>query len=151
MTDEELVAGNVNPSHWDYKEEWHRLGAGFRVVVKRHQTESYRPANDGRQRWAVYAYIYPSHPIFSLFDGDDLFQMAANELPLHCGASYLHWHCDTDGQRTSVQIGSDYDHLYDERFSHYRTKEEASEVFHDAKRLYEYLDAKEKEMKIDAD
>jgi len=130
------------PENWDRKDEWRRLGTDFLVSVSRHNGYVAKGDDRGINRWAVYAYIYPNHPLFKTFTGDDMFQDAAQKLPLHggCmgGVSFLEWH-HKDGKPCSVQVGGDYDHLHDRCFTHYATAEEAGEVFQDADRLFNYL------------
>ena len=120
---------------WDYKEEWHQKGKDFLIVVKRHSVtpSTYLSQEEGPHRWAVYAYIYPSHRLFVNFNGPDMWQPAACFLPLHGGVSFLHWHRDDDGKPTSVQVGADYNHLHDEHYSYCATPEEAHNVFQDRK------------------
>lgn len=125
---------------WNHVEEWSKLGVDFRVVVKRWSfPESHWNQRDGRQVWNVYAYIYPKHRLFDSFEGPDMFQPAASALPLHCGPTFLRYNIGQDGQVASVQVGADYRHLGDERFSHYETREAAREVFRDAEELFTYL------------
>jgi hypothetical protein len=52
-----------------------------------------------------------------------------------------HWDRDTEAF-TSMQVGADYHHLHDDHFTHYATREDAYEVFEDAQRLYDWLEAK---------
>jgi hypothetical protein len=137
-------------SQWKHKEEWHRHGNDFLVVVKRHSVEPSGFARDeGPHRWAVYAYVYPEHQTFGNFSGTDMRQQAAVALPLHGGPSLLRWHYDDDGKRTSVQIGSDYNHLHDEEFTTYADADDAYEVFADADRLFSHL--KDKGVCVDSE
>jgi hypothetical protein len=126
-----------------HKDVWRKGGKHFLVTIE-HFTEE--PSqfdygdDDGRHRWCVYAYIYPKHPHFGQFSGDSIFQEAASVLPLHAGPSYLRYHYDDNGKEvTSVQVGADYNHLHDNRFTHYATSDDAKEVFNDAERLFERL------------
>jgi len=125
---------------WSHVEEWYKRGVDFQVLVKRwaFAGDSHIPY-EGRQVWNVYAIIHPNHRLFDSFEGPDMFQPAASALPLHCGPSFLEYHIGQDGKVESVQVGSDYRHLWDERFSHYKTREEAREVFQDAEELFAYL------------
>ena len=125
---------------WDHKDEWRRRANDFTVTVTRHMVEpsSFDPSK-GQHRWAVYAYIYPRHRLFEGFSGDSLWQPAALNLPLHGGPSLLKWHVGDDGKPASVQVGADYGHLHDERFSHYATADDAVEVFRDAQNLFDWL------------
>lgn len=128
---------------WSHKDEWKMPGKGFLVVVSRHSVET-TPSdaydNCGTNRWAVYAYIYPTHPRFEKFVGSDMWQVAATELPLHSGPSFLRFHLDENGNKTSVQIGADYNHLHDDEFTYFETKEDAYQVFNDAEKLHEFLE-----------
>ncbi len=125
---------------WNRKELWRRAGDGFSVEVSRHECtpDDY---GKGPHRWAVYAYIYPKHPHFKNFSGDSMFQDASNIMPFHGGPSYLRWHVDAGPEKTitSVQVGADYDHLYDSPFTHMATAEDADEVFADAEALFIWL------------
>jgi hypothetical protein len=125
-------------TNWEPKLEWHRHGKGFLVVVKRWERVPY-VETDGKFHWNVYAYIYPSHPRFAFFSGPDMWQPAANALAFHGGPSMLRWAYDDTHKPTSVQVGSDYGHLHDDRFGHYETPKDAYEVFRDAERLYKQL------------
>lgn len=127
---------------WDKKDEWHRSGKDFLVVVKRHSVapSSYSPY-EGVHRWAVYAYIYPTHRLFDAFSGPDMWQPAAVALPMHGGPSLLRWHTGDDGKPCSVQVGADYHHLHDAHFTNYAIPEHADEVFSDADRLFQHLAA----------
>ena len=125
---------------WNYKEEWHKRGVDFQVMVKRWSfPESNWTRGDGCQVWNVYAYIYPKHRLWDSFEGPNMFQPATSALPLHCGPTFLEYHTGQGGKVSSLQVGSDYRHLGDEHFSHYKTREEAWEVFQDAEELFAYL------------
>lgn len=130
----------IDMTKWKHKEEWHQRGNNFLVVVKRHtkQVDEINPS-EVSQCWCVYAYIYPEHLIFEKFEGDSMCQAATDPMPLHGGCSYLQWHRDANGNPTSVQVGADYNHLYDEEFTHYATPEDAYDVFRDADALFQHL------------
>jgi len=127
---------------WDKKQEWHKRGNNFLIVIRHHTRPSIPEyfIDEGENMWNVYAYIYPRHSIFKEFSGTDMFQESAINLPFHGGPSFLKFHYDDNGQKTSIQIGSDYSHLYDERFSHYKDLREAHEVIRDAESLFHYLE-----------
>jgi hypothetical protein len=74
--------------NWRHCDEWKRDGRGFRITVVR-WTADIDPLDPGKgpHRWAVYAYIYPGHPLFRSSSGSRLFQDAAISLPLHGGPS----------------------------------------------------------------
>ena len=129
----------MNANQWDKKDEWRKRGLDFMVTVSRHNSTS-SDFDEGPNRWAVYAYIYPAHPHFAKFDGPRIYQDAANEMPLHCGASLLNYPM-YDNKVTSVQVGADYHHLHDD-FTHYATQDDAREVFADADRLFDWLQSR---------
>jgi len=128
---------------WDHKDEWRKRERSFLVTVTRHsepvREESACFDARGEHRWAVYAYIYPGHPRFARFARDQgMWQEAASELPFHGGPSLLEFP-EYDGKCTCVKVGADYDHLHDESFTRYATREDAWRVFSDAEDLYERL------------
>lgn len=123
---------------WIQKKEWKKTGTNFVVVVSRY--ESYENEYTGKYRWCVYGYIYPDHPHFKKFEGDDLYQDAAKEMPLPAGATSIRYHFGDHSDVTSIQIGADYHHINDNRFTFYYTKEEAATVFDDAGELFEWLE-----------
>lgn len=115
-------------------------GEGFLIEVVRNTSEyQYEGSSEGPNRWNVYAYIYPSHPHFNAFSGESLFQDAAMKLEFHCGPSYVRPYSEQGKPIHCWQVGSDYNHLHDDRFTHMSTKEEATEVFYDAESLFEQL------------
>ena len=126
---------------WRHKDVWTLPGKDFIVQVHRHSVEQ-RPSyygDTGPHRWCVYAYIYPGHRLFDKFSGPDMWQSAATAMPLHGGPSLLRWHYDDTGNPTSVQVGADYNHLHDDRFTNKATRAEAGVVFSDAEELHAYL------------
>lgn len=124
-------------NEWDHKDEWRRPGKNFLVSVSRHTVASYDPS-EGTNRWAVYAYIYPKHPHFQRFEGNDMWQSAASCLPLHGGPSFLRWHHDEELKPCSIQVGADYHHLHD-HFTHAANKDDAFRIFADADELWTWL------------
>jgi hypothetical protein len=130
---------------WDHKDEWRKRGKNFLVTITRHNEAAHEDRDEGPNRWAVYAYIYPKHPHFAKFEGDQLFQQAATDMPLHGYPSFITRHRDhtKGGEVCSVQVGADYHHLHDSHFTHYATPEEAAEVFADAERLFGWLEERE--------
>jgi len=139
----------MNMQPWDKKLMWHRRGTNFLVEVKMHTVvkmdEDDCYDSKGVYRWCVYAYIYPKHPHFAKFDGNQMWQPAAVEMPFHCGPSFLSLCRGGDGPEiTAVQVGADYDHLDDERYTNMASEAEASRVFADANELFDYLEARSK-------
>jgi hypothetical protein len=128
---------------WRQKEIWSRAGKDFLVTVEHFTVEVREDSacydSDQGHRWCVYAYVYPKHPHFARFEGPQMWQDAATSLPFHGGPSLLRWHYDDDKKPTSVQVGADYNHLHDGRFTRMATKDEAYAVFNDADALFERL------------
>lgn len=125
-------------TEWDHKDEWRKFGRGFMVIVSRHNARSSLDLDEGPHRWCVYAYIYPKHPYFARFNGPHMWQEAATRMPLHGYPSLLEYPM-YDGKITSVKVGADYNHLHDDRFTHYATQDDAAEVFSDADELFVWL------------
>jgi hypothetical protein len=124
---------------WVHKDLWRRDGKNFCVVVSRHQGTADR--EKGPHRWAVYAYIYPEHPRFSRIKEESMMSEGLDDLPFHGYCSFSQWHRSHGGIVTSKQVGADYDHLYDERYTHMATQDEARGVFRDASALFAVLEA----------
>lgn len=129
---------------WIHKDLWGRRGTNFLVQISRHEEplpDTYQEGwDEGPHRWCVYAFIYPEHPSYANFSGDKMWQDAALALPLHHGPSLLRWHRGEDGKPSSVQIGADYHHLGDERYTHAATLDRAYTVMHDAEELFKHLE-----------
>lgn len=90
----------------------------------------------GRNRWNVYAYIYPGHPFFSEMQDEQGAMQKAAYMPLHGGCSYTTIHRRWDGSVSSVQVGCDYNHAFDD----YHTLDtEGRSIMRDAQQLFEYL------------
>lgn len=125
---------------WTPKWLYLKRGNGFCVEVQHYQVTATGDSlfDSGPNRWCVYAYIYPGHPEFGGFEGDEMCQEAALALPLHGGPSFLRWHRCTDGQPMSVQVGADYNHLGDDCGA-WDTPERACLVFYDAQQLVDWL------------
>lgn len=126
-------------SKWKHKDEWKLQAATFCIIVSRHSGTPL-DSTEGENMWAVYAYIYPDHPHFGTFKKKDIFQDATRGLPLHWGCTFIKHHMNEDGKITSVQVGADYHHLYDSHYTHYKTQDDASEVFSDAQELFDHLE-----------
>jgi hypothetical protein len=133
----------MKAQQWAHKDIWSLHGKDFLVQVSRHaepvRDESFCYDSEGPHRWCIYAYIYPKHPLFGDFEGPHMWQDAAVALPLHRGPSFLKWHLDDAGNATSVQVGCDFNHLYDNEYTHFATREDARAVFNDADELVERL------------
>ncbi len=137
------------------RREWTSKNHTFNVQVVNHfrdvsatqeafKAHGFAP-DDGGQRWNVYAFIFPAHPAFALFnvESDSFYQDVIAAMPFHSGASYIRRHFDHLGRVSCYQVGSDYNHLGDDRFTFMQTEEEAIKVFADAIDLTVYLKAME--------
>ena len=131
-------------SNWSKKEVWTRRSGSFFVSVEHWQGDA-----DGRRgpnRWGVYAYVYPEHPLFTRFalrpiaSRPDIYSIREKclvDAPLHCGCTLFRPHHKADGTVTSVQFGADYSHIDDDRFSH--CSEFGGEVERDADALFAWM------------
>lgn len=102
---------------WRKKTTWIKDDNGtYRVEVVHHTTQ---PSGDPEpvNHWAVYAFIYPRHPLFARFTGKEMWQAATSALPGHSYCSYLEKHTDDDGRVCSWQVGWDYGHDGDEQYA----------------------------------
>ena len=125
---------------WNHKESWYKNGDKFCVEIVKSKTCKVL-YHGGDNLWCVYAYIYPEHQHFSRFSGESIWQDSAKILPMHGGASMLRWHFDKEGIPVSVQVGADYDHIYDEDYRSCGTAEDAAPVFRDAQELFDWLES----------
>lgn len=124
---------------WDEVQKWRRRGENFLIEVTHYTVEvsSAFGEHDDGNRWNVHAYVYPGHALFpSLNESKDIY---GYEMPLHGGPSLFEKHYNRAGEITSVQIGADYNHLGDESYSYYKTKDGAAIVFFDAETLFTWL------------
>ena len=136
---------------WDKQDVWIRRHETFSVEIVHWRTD-YNPVEEGESpknnMWNVYANIGEKHPRYALFVGDDMFQPAAEALPLHGGSTHLTKR--HNGYYLLYKVGSDYAHYRDDRFSRFSTDEEANEVFADADELFIFLLNEVKEISNDA-
>lgn len=128
--------------NWKHADYWTLRGTNFLLEVRRHTVPpvpEWNFDNLDSNRWTVYAYIYPKHPMFSAFTDENLLSDAANSLPLHGGASFCRLHWNHKAEQMSVQVGCDYSHYGDDAFSHLEA-EDASVILADAETLYNFLE-----------
>jgi hypothetical protein len=125
---------------------WYHKGDGYTVEVAMWSNPKEREALPQNQiytipeyHWNVYVHIFPKHPIFGMVINEKIFNYGIN-IPLHRGSSYHKWDYDSSGAVIAKHIGCDYQHLHDERFGTYKTKEQAWEVFRDADELIEFFE-----------
>lgn len=137
-----MIGTREHMNNWKHKDIWKKHGTDFLVEVSRH-SEPGSKINDreGPHRWCVYAYIYPKHPHFAKFSGNNLWQDATSELPGHNYCSYLKYYRGDDGSITSIQVGWDYHHDGDYIFTHDACQEDAQRQFSDAQELFDRLQA----------
>jgi hypothetical protein len=121
---------------------WRRRYDHFLIEVVR-RTRPPRKTDDWGERgpylWTIYAYIYPSHWHFAAFSGNNRWQPATDDMPLHGGCTFLeyHWRQGETGLVVSaVQVVCDYAHLHDD----WHTRDaEGVTPFRDAKTLANWL------------
>jgi len=123
-----------------HSETWQEKGENFTVEIKHWKCPSFDIRTDEKfiaDRWNVYAYIFPKHPVFDEISTDHLFLDHHITDMFHWGLSYHQWNYDKDGKVYSKKLGSDYDHLHDnyERVSDI----ERTPTQNDANELIEYL------------
>jgi hypothetical protein len=139
-------------NEWRHKDVWTKnpaSGDGFAIEVVRFTSKPYLRneylRNEGENKWCVYVYVYPQHPLFKKINptvGDTItcYDDRLPNMPLHGGCTYTQIHLTDDGKEiTSIQIGADYSHYRDERYSFMATKEDAFDVFFDAEQLYKWM------------
>ncbi len=137
----DIAEGSRSSGAWIHRDRWYRVGKNFRVEVE-HATEEPLPSGcfrgEGPHRWFVYAYIYPPHPRFKTFTGNDISQDATRELELHGGCTFFRRLHDVDGAPLSIKVGADYHHAWDEPYTH-AADPGTSGVLSDAQCLFDDL------------
>jgi hypothetical protein len=129
------------------KQTWKHTSKTFTVEVARW---SDCDKENKENKWNIYAYIYPKNPLFEKITSESLYDYGA-DIPMHGGTTFHCWHFGKDGLIKSKQIGCDYQHLCDDRFLTYVTKESAWEIFRDADDLIEYLKNTEERVQNNAE
>jgi len=135
---------------WKSKKTWKKRGTDFLIEVSCHSVDMPEEPccfdSEGPYRWAVYAYIYPKHPLFGEFELDSIYQEQTSRMPFHGGCSYLRHHLMMSDaiEITSVQVGADYNHLHDDYYTRVSPDEadnvEYFQVWKDAEELFVYLE-----------
>lgn len=130
---------------------WKRAGEHAYVEIQLSVMPHEDPFDKGTgpYRWAVYANISETHPLYAEFDkdSDDIWQRGTRDMPLHSYPSFFatrSYRRPPSKAREWVIVGADYNHLHDERFTHMATPEDATAVFRDAERLAQWLKDAEK-------
>lgn len=120
-----------------------RKGILFTIEICRLSVEDYDPYKEfsrGENRWFVYAYLYPNHPLWEFLKEKSTDNPSwLFNLNVHGNMSYYSVWKDVKCNVTSYELGWDYNHPGDDRFTYYKTPEEARSVFCDADRLYSIL------------
>ena len=121
---------------------WRRRYDHFLIEVVR-RTRPPRKTDDwgecGPHLWNVYAYIYPPHWHFAAFSGNEHWQPATDDMPLHGGCTFLEYHWkqgETGLVVSAVQVGCDYNHLHDVDYTY---DADGVTPFRDAKTLANWL------------
>ena len=130
------------------------------IELSNHKTQPMPEMDRGENNWCLYAYIYPEHPMFKLFNfpSHDYYSKEASfieDMPLHGGVTYLEYYW-TDSEmlgapsygqkaleqplKTSVKVGCDYSHAWDEIYSTMETP--SNGLINDAEGLGNYLTTK---------
>jgi hypothetical protein len=114
---------------------WFKVGKAFRVEA-RHWIYY------GENRFNVYVYLFPKHPLFDKCEED--IWGCPDGLTLHWGSTYCHWVRDKEGVITCKSYGSDYEHLGD----HYTGESNPmnTPIFYDAQTVFDELE----KMKMEA-
>jgi hypothetical protein len=121
-------------TEWNHKDEWSKRGKNFLVKISRHMNQG-----GDENHWCLYAYIYPKHPHFANFYGPNMWQDASGFFDWHGGCTFLEYHKMDAEVVGAVQVGCDYNHLYDDRYLDMATPDQARSVFSDADDLFETL------------
>lgn len=89
----------------------------------------------GPNKWNLYVYIRPSHPLFALIKADceEWNDPNIQAMNLHGGCTY----CEMDNQ--TLKVGCDYCHLNDQRFTY--ADEPTDELLADAENLWKHMNA----------
>lgn len=127
--------------NWKPRHTWTDHADTFAVEVSRHTSNSF--LDEGPNRWCIYVYIYPKHPLFAQIDlNGGIWQNLPEDLHLHGGCTSFTVYKSYGGEITSVKIGCDYSHYGDDHYMRMGTKEEAKSVFSDAEELFNWMLAK---------
>jgi hypothetical protein len=120
-----------------HADEWTIRGLNYCIVVRRHSVEP--SGGDGPHRWCVYAYVYPMHRLFpAMHQQLYTWKEPYASMPLHGGCSLRQVHMGVFAV-SSIQVGADYNHLYDTAYTWMETREEATPVFRDAFNLWNHF------------
>lgn len=100
-------------------------------------------SNDAGNRWFIYVYLYPKHPLFEGNSRSDEYSSETG-INFHCGCTYKDRMFDSNGNIKCVKIGCDYVHYGDDIYSeidvsdtHNFIKSDAEEIFKTLKEMEE--------------
>lgn len=118
---------------------WGKGGGSFYVEVTRTKdffSSSIFGEDTGKNLWCVYCGIEENHSLFSeIIEGGHYNSL--NDL-LHGGCTFYELH--TSNREKIKKIGCDYSHSYDSDYMMMETKKDARSIFHDAERLFKFLE-----------
>jgi hypothetical protein len=118
---------------WKKFDEWRKKGNGFLVSVL------YTKSDVEENRWFVYAYIYPNHPLFEKLTEEVILSPETRVFNFHGGCTFAQWHRTANNVIASKKYGCDYNHYGDDEYLCMETPEAAREIFEDAEALYDKL------------
>ena len=124
------------------KEDYRLSGKTFNVIVTHWHTDGYADVVSPEEHWCLYVVIGKDHPLYEMAcDNKD------DEYGYDTGDKvYDSWHggCTFyDKQTTYVEIGCDYQHLWDEQY--WSCTEMPEDIKNDAMDLYNFFEAQEKQ------
>lgn len=133
-------------SAWTKQTKWVRHGKDFAIEILHIPNPTGGSWEFGEEnRWFIYAYIYPKHPLAGKITSNEIFQDSLMSLPLHGGCSYVNHNCSIDGKINSIKIGCDYQHYGDEYYSDISV-DDPKVFFVDALRLFDALSGKNEDI-----
>jgi len=127
---------------WDKNELWSKHSDTFSVEVKHWKSGE-------KNIWNVYVRLFfmgeKSHPIFNPISNLKNSYEVDDFISFHGGCTFMQQVHTTDcfDSNKSIEIGCDYCHLDDDRFSIIDSMERAHEVFQDAESIFNNLKTKE--------
>ncbi len=127
--------------NWSKSKVWQTKAKNFSIeIIRRNHIQTINPYDEGIYRWFLYIYIFKKHYLFKKIDINKCIykQLELSKIPFHGGFTYFEFiKVESNNNHDYFKIGADYQHYRDERFSF---DNHSSEVFEDARILYEYLD-----------
>lgn len=133
---------------WQITKHFWVRGENFTICIKQSICEKDKFFNTGGNLWTLYAYIFPKHKLFEKLriKSESCYPEITYSMPLHMGCSYYEEYFDQNQNPIRLEVGCDYNHLYDERYSFMENEEQASTIFIDAEVLFNYCENYGKEV-----